>query len=104
MSLWSRITNVFRRDSLNLDIEEELQSHIAEAIEEGRDPSDAHRAFGSLLHHREKSRDIRLVPWLDSLRADAIFGWRQLMKRRSPPLPPFCLSASRSAHALRPSA
>ena len=31
---------------------------------------------------REESRDIRLVTWLDSLRADAVFGWRQLMKKK----------------------
>ena len=28
------------------------------------------------------TRDARLVAWLDSLRADAVFGWRQLMKRK----------------------
>jgi hypothetical protein len=32
-------------------------------------------------HGREESRDIRIIPWLESLRADAVFGWRQLMKR-----------------------
>jgi predicted permease len=82
MPLWSRIANVFRRDSLNREIEEELQSHIAEAAEEGRDPGEARRAFGSMLHHRERSRDIRLVAWLESLYADSVFGWRQLMKRK----------------------
>jgi len=55
MSLWSRIANVFRGDRLNRDIEEELQSHIAEAITEGRDPGEARRAFGSVLSHRERS-------------------------------------------------
>jgi predicted permease len=29
-----------------------------------------------------QSRDIRLAAWLDSLRADAVFGWRQIMKRK----------------------
>jgi putative ABC transport system permease protein len=82
MSLWSRIANVFRRDRLNRDIEEELESHIAEAITEGRDPGEARRAFGSVLSHRERSRDIRLIPWLESLCADAVFGWRQLLKRK----------------------
>ncbi len=28
------------------------------------------------------SLDIRLLGWLDSLRADAVFGWRQLKKRK----------------------
>ncbi len=31
---------------------------------------------------RDESRDIRLVPWLDSLRADVAFGWRQLLKSK----------------------
>jgi putative ABC transport system permease protein len=83
MSLWSRIENVFRRDSLNRDIEEELQSHLAEAIAEGRDPAEARRALGPRLHHREKSRDIRLIPWLESLYADSVFGWRQIVKRKT---------------------
>jgi putative ABC transport system permease protein len=82
MSLWSRIANVFRGDRLSREIDEELESHIAEAIEHGRDPAEARRALGSALRQREASRDIRLAGWLDSLRADAVFGWRQLMKRK----------------------
>ena len=82
MSIWSRIANVFRGDTPSREIDEELQSHIAEALEHGRDPAEARRAFGSPLRHREQSRDVRLIAWLDSLRADAIFGWRQLMKRK----------------------
>src|SRR5258707_8758107 len=82
MPLLSRLANFLRGDHLNREIDEELQSHIAEAIEQGRDPAEARRAFGSALRHREESRDIRLVAWLDSLRADAIFGWRQLKKRK----------------------
>ena len=83
MSLLSRIANVFRSDRLSREIDEELQSHIADAIEDGRDPAEALRAFGSALVRREESREIRLVPWLDSLRADAVFSWRQLMKRKT---------------------
>src|SRR5580704_8856697 len=82
MSLWSRIANLFRGDNLSCEIDEELQSHIEDAIGHGRDPAEVQRAFGSPLRHREHSRDIRLLPWLDSLRADAVFGWRQLLKRK----------------------
>ena len=82
MSLWSRIANVFRGDRLSREIDEEPQSHIEEAIEQGRDPAEARRAFGSALRLREESRDVRLLAWLDSLRADAVFGWRQLTKRK----------------------
>jgi PadR family transcriptional regulator, regulatory protein PadR len=59
MALWSRIRNVFRGDHLNGEIDEELESHIQEAIEQGRDPVEARRAFGSALRHREGSRDDR---------------------------------------------
>jgi predicted permease len=82
MSFWSRIAGVFRGDRLSREIDEELQTHIAEGIERGRDPAEVRRAFGSALRNREESLDIRLAAWLDSLRADAIFGWRQLMKRK----------------------
>jgi len=82
MSFWSRIANVFHGDRLSRDIDEEVQSHIEEAIEHGRDSAEARREFGSALRYREESRDVRLIAWLDSLRADAIFGWRQLVKRK----------------------
>src|ERR1700722_17059311 len=82
MSLWSRIGNVLRGDRLNQEIDEELRAHLEEAIAHGRDPLEARRAFGSALRHRENSRDVRLVAWLESLRADAVFGWRQLKKTR----------------------
>ncbi len=82
MSLWSRLANVFRGDRLSREIDEEFALHTAEAIEQGRDPVEARRAFGSALRQREESRDVRLIPRLDSLRADLIFGWRQLMKRK----------------------
>jgi hypothetical protein len=67
---------------LNREIDEELESHIQEAIENGRDPAEVRRAFGSTLRHREESRDVRLLTWLDSLRADAVFGLRQLKKNK----------------------
>ena len=82
MSLWSRVANVFRGDRLSREIDEELQAHVAEALEQGRDPVEARREFGSALRTREASRDVRLVVWLDSLRADAVFGWRQLVKKK----------------------
>lgn len=82
MSLWSRIANGFRSDRLNREIDEELESHIQEAIENGRDPAEVRRAFGSMLRHREESRDVRVMAWLESLRCDAVYGWRQMKKHR----------------------
>lgn len=83
MSLWSRIGYLFRGERLHREINEELQSHLEEAIAQGRDPDEARRAFGSVMRIREESRDVKLLTWLDSLRADVVFGWRQLKKHRT---------------------
>jgi putative ABC transport system permease protein len=82
MSLWSRIANVFRGEQLGREIEEELESHIEEAVGQGLDPVEAGRAFGSRLRYGEESRDTRLVAWLDSLRADAVLASRQIAKNK----------------------
>jgi predicted permease len=82
MSLLSRIANVFRPNRLNAEIDEELQSHLDEAIAQGRDPDEVRRAFGSVLRQREASHQVRVLGWLESLRADLRFGWRQLKRNR----------------------
>jgi putative ABC transport system permease protein len=83
MSLLSRFSNLFRRGRLDRELDEELAAHLEEAAERGRPASDVRRAFGSSLQHREHSRDLKLLPWLDALAADVVFGWRQLNKRRA---------------------
>src|SRR5438105_8254361 len=82
MSLWSRFANVFRGDTLSREIDEELHSHMQEAVEQGRDPGEVGKAFGSAMRQRDESRDVRAIAWLDALRADAVFGWRQLKKNK----------------------
>ncbi len=82
MSLWSRFGNALRGDRLSREIDEEFEAHIAEGVAQGRDPGEVRRAFGPKLSRREQSRDLKIITWLDSLRADMIFGWRQLMKRK----------------------
>src|SRR5678815_3172689 len=82
MSWASRFANVFRRGRIDRDIEEEMAAHLEEAREHGRPADEVRRAFGSELHHREHSRELKLLPWLDALSADVVFGWRQLRKRR----------------------
>jgi hypothetical protein len=68
MSLYSRVGNAFRGGLLNREIDEELESHLAKAIDAGRAPAEARQALGSLLAAREEIRDIKLLPWFDSLR------------------------------------
>ena len=77
MSFWSRIIYVFRGDHLNREIDEEFAAHMEEAIAAGDDPTEVRRTFGSQLRLREQSREARISGWLDCLRADLVFGWRQ---------------------------
>src|SRR5579859_1215137 len=82
MSLWTRVRNALRGDRLNCELDEEFDSHMDEALAEGRDPEEVRRAFGSVLRQREASRRMRVAGWVDGLRADVIFGWRQLRRNR----------------------
>src|SRR5690348_601152 len=82
MGMWKRMANVFRGERVNRELDEEMEAHIAEAVANGRDAAAARKAFGSQMRHREESRDFRLMGWLDSLWADAVFGWRQLIKAK----------------------
>jgi putative ABC transport system permease protein len=85
MSLWSRVANVFHGDKLSSEIAEEMDSHIAEAVEQGRDPDEARRALGQNYQQRqqrETSHELRTVRWLELLRADISFGWKQLKRNK----------------------
>jgi predicted permease len=83
MSLWFRLADTIRREHTGRDIDEELQSHLDDAKAHGRDPAESQRAFGSRLRARESVRDAIMMSWLESLGADAMFGWRQLLKRKN---------------------
>jgi len=82
VSVWTRVWNAFRGDRLNRELNEEFESHIEEAVAEGRDPEEVRRAFGSMLRQREASRRVRVAGWLEGVRGDVVFGWRQLRRNR----------------------
>ena len=82
MSLWSRIGKCVSSGPVEQGHRRRAAVAHRGSNRGGRDPGEARRAFGSVLSHRERSRDIRLIPWLESLCADAVFGWRQLLKRK----------------------
>ena len=91
MSLLSRLVNVFRRDRLNQDLEDEAAFHREQTtqalIRSGVAPADAfqeaRRLFGRQLQIRESSRDAKLLPWLEALLQDVRFGFRILRKERA---------------------
>jgi putative ABC transport system permease protein len=83
MSIWTRVANVFRADRLNRELNEEFESHMEEAVAEGRNAQEVQRAFGPMLRQREASRQVLVAGWIDGVRADLIFGWRQLRRNRA---------------------
>jgi hypothetical protein len=83
MSRWSRIANVFCEDKLSSEITEEMDLHIAEAVEQGPDPEGARRTLGRRYEQRRQREigyEIRTVRWLEVLSADIRFGWKQLKR------------------------
>ena len=86
--LLNRCASLFRRQKLDLDLDEELRSHIDLAIEEnlGRGMSEdearsaALRAFGGVTQTKENYRIARGLPFLEVLAQDIRYGLRQLRK------------------------
>ena len=88
MSWIRRFTNLFRQNRLEEDIDDELRFHIeekaAELERQGISPAaaaaEARRRLGNRLLLRETSRDIKVLPWVDSIFKDIRFGLRMLRK------------------------
>ncbi len=86
--LFHRIAALFRRDDLNRDLEAEMASHLALAIEEnlkaGMSPQEARRQalvqFGGTQQAKESVHDQRSLPFLETFFADLAFGFRMLRK------------------------
>jgi putative ABC transport system permease protein len=86
----TRLLNLFRKPNLDADLNAELHSHLQLHIDDnlrsGMSPEEARRQavlkLGGLEQTKESLRDLHLIPWLDTLRADAVFGYRQLAKNK----------------------
>jgi hypothetical protein len=88
MSWLSRLLNVFQTSRVERDLDDELRFHIevridqrvAEGLTHEAAEQEVMRQFGGQLRLREQSRDVKLLPWLDSLVKDVRFGIRMLRK------------------------
>jgi len=88
VSWLSRCTNVFRSRRVDRDLDDELRFHVEARIDEHvargatREAAAASVApqFGSPLRARESSRDVKLLPWLESLVRDARHALRVLRR------------------------
>jgi putative ABC transport system permease protein len=91
LSLLSRFVNIFRAQRPDKELDDELLFHVEErtgdlvrqgwASNEAR--REARRIVGNPLVLRESSRDVKLLPWLESIVQDTRFGLRTLWKRRA---------------------
>ncbi|HVY93075.1 MAG TPA: permease prefix domain 1-containing protein, partial [Bryobacteraceae bacterium] len=85
MSWFSRWRNVFRPERLSNEIDDELRYHleqsvddlIASGISEAEAWRTARRRLGNYSLQKERTRDMDVSAWLDSVRADLVYGLRQ---------------------------
>lgn len=71
---------------MNRELDQELEFHIAETVDvlvsagmTERDAiKEARRRFGNYCAQKERTRDMDIAGWLDSIRADIQYGARQL--------------------------
>src|SRR5512144_279656 len=82
----NRVMNVLRPSRLSRDLERELDFHLQEAtdrlIESGMTPDQAAREAARRFGHRptlkERTRDMDIATWLESLVADLRYAFRSL--------------------------
>jgi len=90
MSWINRLLGSFRKNKLEDQLNDELQFHIEmrtrEFVASGMSPEEARhkasRLFGNQTLLRERTRDMDMIGWLETVWQDLRYAWRML--RRSP--------------------
>src|ERR1700722_17700468 len=83
-----RVRSLFRRNQMEQELDEELQLHLAQRIEQGiavgKTPDEARyaalQAMEGMEQRKEEGRDARRVHWLEDLLQDARYAFRVLTK------------------------
>ncbi len=86
MPWYRKWRNVFRDESLSTELDAELAHHLAETadrlVDQGMTQAEAliaaRQRLGNYTIQKERTRDMNLATWLDQLRADTVYGIRQL--------------------------
>jgi predicted permease len=86
-----RMQSLFRKREQDVELDEEMQSHLEFAVEEnlraGMAPDEAKRKamvrFGGVQQARERQREARGLPWLEILMQDMRFTFRTLRRDRA---------------------
>jgi predicted permease len=88
MSLIMRLRNLWKKDSLDRTLDDELRSHLEmranDGVASGMSPEDARydaqRRFGNATLMKERTRDADILAWLESIGNDLRYGARSLGK------------------------
>jgi predicted permease len=91
VELLRRLRGFLRRGRSDADLQEELRAHLdlaADAeVERGHSRDEAARRArlqaGNVPSALDRLRDQRGLPWIDALRTDVRFGWRQIVRHRA---------------------
>lgn len=86
MPWYARLRNFFRTERLSEELDGELEFHLAETVdrlrEEGTPEQEAwrqaRRHLGNYSIQKERTREMDVVGWLETVRADVAYGVRQL--------------------------
>ncbi|WP_321472199.1 ABC transporter permease [uncultured Paludibaculum sp.] len=82
MSWITRLRNVFRKDELDSELDEELRFHAEQrAADLGLTPDEAQRRLGNTARIVEESRDAKLARWLETVLQDLRLALRIWRKR-----------------------
>src|ERR1700728_4093436 len=84
-----QLRTLFLKKHLEQELDEELRFHLdrkmEQMVESGMPSSGVAEAASKQLkldRQKEQCREVRAWHWMDVLRADVIFGWRQLAKHK----------------------
>src|SRR5690348_14070929 len=88
MGWFKRITNTFRSNKLQRDLEEELRHHLdlrtADYEGSGMTPDEARlaatRQFGNPTLEKERARTMDISAWLETLLKDLRYAARQFLR------------------------
>lgn len=78
-----RVSTVLRPGEYDRELDEELSvHHELDALHRGGTQTDVRRRFGNRTIHKEETRAMTWLSWLDLLRQDTNYAWRSV--RRTP--------------------
>ncbi|MBY0495010.1 MAG: permease prefix domain 1-containing protein [Cyanobacteria bacterium] len=89
MPALTRFVNLFRRRSVDGDLDEELTFHVEmltdKYVKQGMTRDEAmgaaRRHAGNLLVAKEDMREARIMMWIDSLARDLVYGARMFLRQ-----------------------